>query len=172
MKRRAVLLSILLCMGLVFNLTGWAAVQTLEVWIMQTGNPEGAENLVNRLNQEFARKHRGVRVNISWIPWTGAQQKFLTSIAGGMAPDIAELGTTWTPDFAAMGALENLEPYVEKWGEGSDLLPALVESATYNRILYGLPWYAGNRSVYYRKDWFAEEGITKFPETWEEFAEV
>ena len=89
-----------------------------------------------------------------------------------MAPDLAELGTTWNPDFAAMGALVDLGPYVAKWGHGNDLLPALVESATYNGKLYGLPWYAGNRSVYYRKDWFAEEGIEEFPTTWEDFVEV
>jgi N,N'-diacetylchitobiose transport system substrate-binding protein len=47
-----------------------------------------------------------------------------------------------------------------------------VESATYEEKLYGIPWYAGNRSVYYRKDWFEQEGITEFPTTWEGFVEV
>ncbi|HBR28227.1 MAG TPA: hypothetical protein DD789_02185 [Firmicutes bacterium] len=170
-KRRTILL-VLLSIALLTGLTIQAANQTLEVWIMQTGNPAGAEKMFAELNKEFTKAHRGVKVNVSWIPWTGAQQKFLTSIVGGMAPDLAELGTTWNPDFAAMGALEDLGPYVKKWGQGADLLPALVESATYEEKLYGIPWYAGNRSVYYRKDWFAKEGIKEFPTTWEGFVEV
>lgn len=172
MLRRRNLLAVLLGIVLLASLTAGAASRTLEVWIMQTGNPAGAEKMFTELNAEFTKTHRGVKVNVSWIPWTGAQQKFLTAIVGGMAPDIAELGTTWTPDFAAMGALEDLGPYVEKWGQGDDLLPALVESATYEGKLYGLPWYAGNRCVYYRKDWFEKEGIKEFPKTWEDFVKV
>jgi N,N'-diacetylchitobiose transport system substrate-binding protein len=173
MLSRKNLLLVLLALALLASFTVQAAARrTLEVWIMQTGNPAGAEKMFAELNAEFTKAHRGVKVNVSWIPWTGAQQKFLTAIVGGMAPDLAELGTTWNPDFAAMGALVDLGPYVAKWGHGNDLLPALVESATYNGKLYGLPWYAGNRSVYYRKDWFAEEGIEEFPTTWEDFVEV
>ncbi len=172
LKKRSLLLWVLLSVALMAGLLVQAASKNLEVWIMQTGNPAGAEKMMAEVNKEFTKANRGVKVNVSWIPWTGAQQKFLTSIVGGMAPDIAELGTTWNPDFAAMGALEDLGPYVEKWGYGADLLPALKESATYEDRLYGLPWYAGNRSIYYRKDWFDEAGIKEFPTTWEDFIKV
>jgi N,N'-diacetylchitobiose transport system substrate-binding protein len=171
MKFRVLLLSVILGLLLVVN-NGKAANQNLEVWIMQTGNPEGAKQVLDRVEAEFSKKYPGAKVNVSWIPWASAQQKFLTSIIGGMAPDIAEVGTTWNPDFAAMAALENLRPYVVKWRYQKDLNPALVENATYNGGLYGLPWYAGNRAVYYRKDWFAAAGIKKFPATWTEFAKV
>lgn len=163
----------IILLGLVLaGTTGKAANERLEVWIMQTGNPEGAARVITAVNAEFSQKHPGVTVNVSWIPWAGAQQKFLTSIVGGMAPDVAEVGTTWNPDFIAMNALVNLKPYMIKWGKISDLNPALLANATSNGRYYGLPWYAGNRAVYYRKDWFAEAGIKKFPETWSEFVKV
>jgi N,N'-diacetylchitobiose transport system substrate-binding protein len=171
MRFRSILTAVLLGM-VAFGAIGRAADRKLEVWIMQTGNPDGAKAVLNRVNDQFNKAHPGVKVNISWIPWAGAQQKFLTSIIGGMAPDVAEVGTTWNPDFAAMEALENIKPYVVKWGQKKDLNPALLENATYNGRLYGLPWYAGNRAVYYRKDWFAAAGIKKFPVTWTEFAKV
>lgn len=157
---------------LVLGNTGKAANEKLEVWIMQTGNPDGAKEVLDRVNNEFNKAHPDVAVNVSWIPWAGAQQKFITSIVGGMAPDVAEVGTTWNPDFAAMAALENIKPYIAKWGKQSDLNKALLENATFNKKLYGLPWYAGNRAVYYRKDWFAEAGIKSFPKTWTEFTRV
>jgi N,N'-diacetylchitobiose transport system substrate-binding protein len=171
MKCRVLLLSVLLGLFLLGN-NGKAANQNLEVWIMQTGNPDGAKQVLDQVESEFSKKHPGVKVNVSWIPWAGAQQKFLTSIIGGMAPDVAEVGTTWNPDFAAMQALENLQSYLKKWGKKSDLNPTLLTSATFNRKIYGLPWYAGNRAIYYRKDWFAAAGIKKFPTTWQEFAKV
>lgn len=171
MRFRLVLGMILLAL-ITLGASSQAANQRLEVWIMQTGNPDGAQKVLQKVNAQFNQKHPGVRVNISWIPWSSAQQKFIISIVGRMAPDLAEVGTTWNPDFAAMGALENLQPYVTKWGYRSDLNPALLTNATYNGRLYGLPWYAGNRAVYYRKDWFAAAGIDKFPVTWQEFVEV
>jgi N,N'-diacetylchitobiose transport system substrate-binding protein len=172
MKKLPLVLGIALLGLIAFGNTGKAAGRKLEVWIMQTGNPDGAKMVLNKVNAAFNQKHPGVAVNIAWIPWSGAQQKFVTSIVGGMTPDVAEVGTTWNPDFAAMGALENLKPYVAKWGKGSDLNPALIENATYRKGLYGLPWYAGNRALYYRKDWFAAAGIKNVPTTWPEFAKV
>jgi N,N'-diacetylchitobiose transport system substrate-binding protein len=168
MKFRLCLIMVLLG-GLVLGVTCQGAGQKLEVWIMQTGNPEGAKNALDRVNQEFSKAHPGVTVNVAWIPWASAQQKFITSIIGGIAPDVAEVGTTWNPDFAAMAALENLQPYVRKWGQQSDLNKALLANATFKGKLYGLPWYAGNRAVYYRKDWFAQAGIKSFPKTWKQF---
>ncbi|MGE5586469.1 MAG: sugar ABC transporter substrate-binding protein [Bacillota bacterium] len=163
--------------GILVLLVGLAAgvaagATTLEVWIMETGNPEGAKAFFNTVNTEFEAAHPGVKVNLSWIPWLGAQQKFLTSVTGGIAPDVAELGTTWTPDYAYMGALEDLTERVKGLGYASEFVPALVESATLDSKLYGLPWYAGNRCMIYRKDWFEAAGIKEFPRTWTEFIEV
>lgn len=149
-----------------------AGATTLEVWMMETGNPDGAKAFFDAVNTEFEAAHPGVKVNLSWIPWLGAQQKFLTSITGGIAPDVAELGTTWTPDYAYMGALEDLTERINALGYASEFVPALVESATLDEKLYGLPWYAGNRCMIYRKDWLEEEGIKEFPKTWNEFIEV
>jgi N,N'-diacetylchitobiose transport system substrate-binding protein len=152
--------------------TSKAANQSLEVWIMQTGNQEGAQKVINQVESQFEKKHPGVTVKVSWIPWASAQQKLTTAIIGGMAPDVAEVGTTWNQDFAAMSALDNIQTYVTKWGKRPDLNKALLTSATFNGRLYGLPWYAGNRAIFYRKDWFAEAGIKSFPTTWAEFTQV
>ncbi|MGD8400003.1 MAG: extracellular solute-binding protein, partial [Bacillota bacterium] len=110
MKYRSILIMVLLGM-VAFGAIGRAADRKLEVWIMQTGNPDGAKAVLDRVNNQFGKAHPGVTVNVSWIPWAGAQQKFLTAIIGGMAPDIAEVGTTWNPDFSAMEALVNIQPY-------------------------------------------------------------
>ena len=57
---------------------------------------------------EFERTHPGIRVIVQQIPWTAAHEKLLTGFVGGSPPDLAQLGNTWIPEFAAIGALEPL----------------------------------------------------------------
>jgi N,N'-diacetylchitobiose transport system substrate-binding protein len=97
--------------------------------------------------------------------------KFVTSIAGGTTPDVAEVGTTWTPEFAEAGALMDLSERVEGSDAAGDLVEGLVEAGTVDDTLYGMPWYAGVRSVVYRTDVFEEVGVEP-PTTWDEWVEV
>jgi N,N'-diacetylchitobiose transport system substrate-binding protein len=44
-------------------------------------------------------------------------------------------------------------------------LPGLAQPGSFARHQYGIPWYAANRVVIYRKDLFARAGITEPPKT-------
>ena len=59
-------------------------------------------------------QHPGTKVNIEFVPWAQAHDKFTTSIAGGKMPDVAEMGTTWTPEFADEGAFEQVAKIAER----------------------------------------------------------
>jgi N,N'-diacetylchitobiose transport system substrate-binding protein len=91
----------------------------------------------------------------------------VTSIAGGTTPDVAETGTTWTAEFADAGALAPIGDFVDDEGLGDDLVEGLVTSGTYDDELYGMPWYAGVRSLVYRSDIFEELGL-EAPTSWDE----
>ena len=49
------------------------------------------------------------------MPWASAHDQFVTAIGGGQVPDVAEMGSTWTPEFGDIGALEPAE-----LGSGAD----------------------------------------------------
>ena len=108
---------------------------------------------------------------MQYVPWAEAHDKFVNSIAGGTTPDVAEVGTTWTPEFADAGALADLSPAVKQAGLDGDLVPGLVDAGTVDGKLYGMPWYAGVRSVIYRTDVFEKAGV-KPPTTWDELVKV
>src|SRR5699024_12159245 len=93
------------------------------------------------------------------------------AIAGGTTPDVAEFGTTWTPEFADAGALVDLTDRVEADGLSDDLVEGLVEVGTFEGELYGMPWYEGVRSVVYNIEIFEEAGIEP-PEHWEEIEDA
>lgn len=140
----------------------------LTVWIMETGSPEAATEYFDRVTERFNEEYPHVDVHVQFIPWLSAHQNLITSIASGNAPDISELGTTWNPEFAAMGALMNLDDV--DFGINDGWVPALEEVATYNGSLYGVPWYAGLRQLVYNKDIFEQAGVdvpTTYDEVWE-----
>ena len=96
------------------------------------------------------------------MPWAQAHDKFVTAIAGGKVPDVAEMGTTWTPEFADQGGLVEQA----RIGEG-EYVSSLVDAATLDDKVYGKPWYAGARALIYRKDLLEKAGVEP-PTTWDE----
>ncbi|MFE2770630.1 sugar ABC transporter substrate-binding protein [Microbacterium resistens] len=144
--------------------------KTLTVWIMKGTNPD-ASAFYDAVSEEFT-KETGAEVTIEEVQWADAHDRFVTSIAGGTTPDIAETGTTWTAEFADAGALLELDDYVgaEK-GLKDDLVEGLAVAGTYDEALYGMPWYAGVRSIVYRTDVFEELGL-KAPESWDDIVKA
>ena len=142
---------------------------TLSVWIMEGTNPD-AEPFFEAVSADFTAD-TGATLDVQYVPWASAHDKFVTSIAGGTGPDVAEVGTTWTPEFGEAGALADLTDRVRTSGTAGDLVDGLVASATVGDALYGMPWYAGVRSVVYRADIFAELGLSA-PTTWAEWVSV
>ncbi|WP_127794403.1 sugar ABC transporter substrate-binding protein [Agromyces sp. LHK192] len=139
--------------------------KTLDVWIMQGTNPD-SEAFFDAVGEAFTEE-TGAELNVEFVEWADAHDRFVTSIAGGTSPDVAETGTTWTAEFADAGALAPITEYVDGDDLGGDLVEGLVESGTYDDELYGMPWYAGVRSLVYRADVFTELGL-EAPTTWDE----
>jgi N,N'-diacetylchitobiose transport system substrate-binding protein len=135
---------------------------SIDVWIMDPGSP-AVQKVVKQYGTDFQAKHPGTTVNIEFVPWAQAHDKFVTAIAGGKVPDVAEMGTTWTPEFADQGGLVE-QPKLK----AGDYVSSLVDAATLNGKVYGKPWYAGARALIFRKDILEKAGIDKPPATWDE----
>lgn len=144
--------------------SGDASGETLDVWIMQGTNPS-SDDFFAEVTEAFEAE-TGATLNIEFVQWADAHDRFVTSIAGGTTPDVAETGTTWTAEFAEAGALAPIDDYITA-GTADDLVEGLVESGTYDGVAYGMPWYAGVRALVYRTDVFEELGLDA-PETWDD----
>lgn len=141
--------------------------QTLTVWIMQGTNPEAtSQKFFSEVNDTFTKK-TGATLDIQFVQWANAHDRFTTAIAGKTTPDVAETGSTWTAEFASSGALEPLSDDIKKAGLDSDLVQGLKTAGAYDNEQYGMPWYAGVRSLVYRADVFEKLGL-KAPKTWDD----
>lgn len=146
-----------------------ASGETLTLWIME-GTNQDARPFFEDVATAFTEA-TGATLDVQFVEWAEAKDRFSTAIAGDTLPDVAELGTTWTPEYAEAGVLTDVTEQVEATGLVEDFVPALLEAATVDGGLYGMPWYSGVRSIIYRTDIFEEHGI-EVPTSWDELVEI
>jgi N,N'-diacetylchitobiose transport system substrate-binding protein len=141
-----------------------AASGAINVWIMEPGSPD-LKAFITQATTDFERTHAGAKVAVQFVPWASAHDQFVTAVGGGQVPDVAEMGSTWTPEFGDIGALAPVPATVDGY------VQSLVEGATVDGKVYGVPWYAGIRALIYRTDVLAELGLS-VPRTWSELVTV
>jgi multiple sugar transport system substrate-binding protein len=119
----------------------------------------------------FEALHPDIRVHVQQLPFRGAHEKLLTAVVGDSTPDVAQLGNTWIPEFAMVGALDALDGAVagSPVVEAGDYFSGAWETNRYDGTLYGVPWYVDTRVLYYRRDLLADLGFEKPPATWAEW---
>jgi multiple sugar transport system substrate-binding protein len=141
----------------------------IELWAM---GREG--EVVTELVPEFERTHPGIHVQVQQLPWTAAHEKLLTAFVGDATPDVAQLGNTWIPEFAALGALEALEPAVSGSVivQEDDYFAGIWDTNRFEDRLYGVPWYIDTRLLFYRRDILASAGFDAPPRSWAEWMEM
>lgn len=139
---------------------------TIRFWAM------GKEaEVVAELVHDFEREHPGIRVEVQAIPMTAAHEKLLTAWAADGLPDICQLGNTWIPEFATLGALEPLQARVDASPavDQGDYFEGIWDTSVVDGQLLGVPWYVDTRLLFYRKDILAEAGFDTPPTTWPEW---
>lgn len=144
-------------------------VQVLRFWGL---GREG--EVVKDLVPEFERENPGIRVVVQQIPWTAAHEKLLTGFVGGSPPDLAQLGNTWIPEFAAIGALEPLDARVaaSKALAPGDYYEGIWKTNGFDGATYGIPWYVDTRVLFYRRDLLKAAGYSEMPRTWSGWREA
>ncbi|HWO25372.1 MAG TPA: extracellular solute-binding protein [Kofleriaceae bacterium] len=141
---------------------------TVRFWAM------GSEaEVVAELIEGFERAHPELRVDVQQVPWMAAHEKLLTAFVGEATPDLAQLGNTWVPEFATLGALAPLDDAVAASATTSSAVPPSDYFAgiwATNEVLgrlHGVPWYVDTRLLFYRRDLLAAAtGTADVPETW------
>ena len=141
---------------------------TLELTEVIT-SPARTETL-QALVDEFEAANPGVTVEITSLPWGQAFEIFATAVSAGNTPDVVEMPDRWMALYAANGALENLEPYIEDWDAASELTPRALEMARFvDETAYMIPYGFYLRAMFYNKNLLEEAGVANPPSTLEEF---
>ncbi|MFC7263718.1 extracellular solute-binding protein [Streptomyces lutosisoli] len=138
--------------------------RTVTVWLMKDS---ASKEFLKRFTEDFERKHGDLRLDIRIQQWTGIGEKVQTALKreDKDAPDVIEVGNTQVAQYVDGGGLSDLTlESMRDWGR-EDWLPGLAQPGSFGSRQFGIPWYAANRVVIYRKDLFARVGIKQPPKT-------
>jgi len=137
--------------------------KTITVWAM-TGDL--TPKTLDAINAEFT-KQTGAKVKVQTQQWTDIATKITTALATSTPPDVIDIGNTQVTTFASTGGLLDLTSYKKALEQGQTWLGGLVEPATVDGKLYGVPSFGAARSVIYNTDVWSAAGVSAAPTSYD-----
>jgi len=134
--------------------------------------------VVPELLPAFHARHPDIQVRVQQLPVSAAHEKLLTAYAGDSLPDLCQLGNTWLPEFSALDALEPLDArvaassVVQREDYFAGILDTNLMATRQGPRLFGIPWYADTRLLFYRSDLLRAAGFDHAPQSWAEWADA
>ena len=119
---------------------------------------DGIQPILNRFESTT-----GIHVRLRLLRWDTAWKEFIQFSSQGGNPDISEIGSTWMGELMGMGVLRPFAPNeVQKLKQSASLFNLSWKSVTSqpDGVVWGIPWLAGSRLLYYRKQIFADANIS------------
>ncbi|MET8830972.1 extracellular solute-binding protein [Streptomyces sp. NPDC004610] len=137
---------------------------TITWW--DTSNATNEAPTYQELVKEFEAANEDIKVKYVNVPFDQAQNKFDTAAGSKGAPDVLRSEVGWTPAFAKKGFFLPLDG-TEALADQAKFQPSLIEQATYEDKVYGVPFTTDTLALVYNKKLFADAGVQP-PTTWDE----
>ncbi len=146
--------------GALISLSGLAAAQTEVVWWDFLGGGDGVR--MKAMIEAFNKDHPDIKINATTLEWgTPFYTKVQTSVATGQGPDIMTYHLSRYPLGLEQGVLSPItdEELSSVGLSKSDYPENLVEAATFEGQMYGVPLDVHSIILYYNKDILKEAGL-------------
>jgi len=157
--------------GLMSSTAVFADPVTINFWDNQQ-TESGLSQYQQAAVDRFEKENPDIKVQVTTVPYPEYQQRLLTAVQGGNAPDVATLDQIWMGAFAKAGAVLPLDDMAAKAGIKSDtFFKGAWDSANYDGKLWGIPFNVDVWSfTYYNNKLFKDAGIDPSTlSTWDGF---
>jgi multiple sugar transport system substrate-binding protein len=130
---------------------------------------------LDELVAEFNAAHDDINIqSVSMGNYTALSQKIMAGVAAGQPPVLAQAYEAWTGELIENRSAAPLNVYIEgpnglSRDELSDFVPGMLENNSWDGVVYSFPFNKSVRAVYWNKDLFASEGLTRAPVNWSEY---
>ncbi len=114
----------------------------------------------------------GIEVEIVYMPLADSRKQISIMVAGNDLPDVLDVDNPDIANYAQMGILADITDRVNSEIEVDQYYPSTLATNQYEGKYHGLPFTSNNLAILYNTDLFAQAGIEKFPETWDEFIDT
>ncbi|MDJ0686824.1 MAG: sugar ABC transporter substrate-binding protein [Alphaproteobacteria bacterium] len=144
------------------SLAGAVSAQdvTLQFWDNQQ-TESGLSQFQQEAIDRFMAENPDIAVEVTTIPYPEYQQRLLTAVQGGNAPDIATLDQIWVAAFAEAGAVADLTDKASASGLSRDqFFGGAWDSAVVDGALHGVPFNVDVwQFSFYNADLFTAAGV-------------
>jgi len=156
-RSAAVLLAVALATGIVpAGPARSAPSATLEFWTISL-KPDLTAHIEDVMRR-YERAHAGVRIKWVDVDYQVLDQKLLSSIAGGVGPDVVNLNTELTVRMAQARALVDMDAAVPA-DVRARYFPNIWASLRVDGRAYGIPWYVEPDVLAYNRALFQRAGL-------------
>jgi ABC-type glycerol-3-phosphate transport system substrate-binding protein len=135
-------------------------------WLRWSDFVPASDQLLRQTIAPECEKALGIKLNLEMVNANDIQARITSAIQSGSGPDII-LGLNNWPQLYT-DSLADVSDVADDLGKAQggyyDISKAV---ATAGNKWIGVPWCIGGGLVAYRKSWFEEIGLDKFPDTWE-----
>src|SRR5438270_14073451 len=135
-----------------------AAASAAETITLKFWDNQQTESGLSQYQQEavkrFEADNPNIKVEVTTIPYPEFQQRLLTAVQGGNAPDVSTVDQIWVAAFAQAGAIDPLDEQAKSANITPDaFFPGAWASANYGGHLWGIPFNVDVWSFsYYNED--------------------
>ena len=119
-----------------------------------------------------AEKALGVKINLETVNGNDLQPRITAGIQSGSGADLIMSFNSYTHLYA--NSVVDMGPLAEEVGkrEGGIYKYAQAICSNGKGVYMGMPWAVIGGMIAYRKSWFDEIGVTKFPDTWDGYRDA
>lgn len=147
---------------------------TIPIRVMISGPewPRVFERISHAWNAEHANQQ--ISFKVDQVDHSRFYDLLSAAVGGGTAPDVAPVDCAWIAGLARSGFIYSIEELGFRWDREEleqKIYPPVLALNTFNGKLYGLPAKADVSLLWYRKDWFEQEGISP-PQDWDALVET
>jgi ABC-type glycerol-3-phosphate transport system substrate-binding protein len=164
MTRRALTGTALAAGLLLLGGAGWGAASaepiTLTFWDNQQ-TESGLSQYQKEAVARFEAANPDIKVEVVTVPYPEYQQRLMTAVQGGNAPDVSTVDQIWNSAFAVAGAIAPLDDLAKSGGvKAESFFPGAWASANYDGHLWGIPFNVDVWSFsFYNKKLLDEAGV-------------
>lgn len=172
-------IALVLCMGIVLTACSGKTIDeadntevlVLEFWNVFTGS-DG--DVMQKMIEDFNEEHEGsIKIKSRVMASEDYYDTLLSSIAGGIAPDVCIMHCSYIAHFAELGLLYSMEETAGNLNlNNEDFIEVAWEAGEYNDIRYGIPIDVHPLGIYYNLSILEEKGYKAPPKNLEEFLAI
>lgn len=170
-RRRALpLLLLLVLLGLLPGCAnrpggGRGGGRELSIWTLDLAprfNP-----FMQAVIRDWEKRHPGVRVRWTDVPWNSVERKLLAAVYARTAPDVVNLNPPFAANLASKGGLLDLRSQLPA-GAAARYLPAIWAAGQQDGLQFAVPWYLTTRVTMANTRLLAQAGLAAPPRRWQE----